>query len=210
MGFHPRRALARITVSMEIEARLAALDWAAIEASLWQHGYAKTPAVLTPDECAGLIALYGDRERFRSRVEMERFRFGAGDYQYFAAPLPPLVQALRLHAYPPLARVANGWEEALGSRARHPATLHEMQAPCRRPGPEKAAPPPDARRDAGPVSPPRADEADAAAPALRGGRLQLPAPGSLRRRRVPAAAHGVPQPARRRLRRRRGPPRRAA
>src|ERR1051325_4373455 len=140
MGFHPRRALARITVSMEIEARLAALDWAAIEASRWQPGYAKTPAVLTPDECAGLIALYGDRERFRSRVEMERFRFGAGDYQYFAAPLPPLVHALRPHAHPPLARVANGWEEALGSRARHPATLDEMQALCRRHGQTKPTP----------------------------------------------------------------------
>src|SRR5207244_4901153 len=125
---------------MEIETRLAALDWPAIEQSLWQHGYAKTPPLLTPDECAALIAMYPERERFRSRVEMERFRFGVGDYQYFAAPLPPLVQALRVHAYPPLSAIANRWEEALGSRARHPATLRELQTVCRRHGQTKPTP----------------------------------------------------------------------
>ena len=125
---------------MDVEARLAALDWAAIEASLWERGYAKTPAMLTPDECAALIAMYGERDRFRSRVVMERFRFGVGDYQYFAAPLPPLVQALRVHAFPPLAAIANRWDQALGSRARHPATLAGLQAVCRRHGQTKPTP----------------------------------------------------------------------
>ena len=110
----------------DIGARLGALDWEAIETSLWRHGYAKTPAVLTPEDCTELIALYGDRTRFRSRVEMERFRFGVGDYQYFAAPLPPLVQALRVHAYPPLAAIANRWEEALGSRACLKRGVHAL------------------------------------------------------------------------------------
>jgi hypothetical protein len=84
--------------------------------------------------------MYGERERFRSRVEMERFRFGIGDYQYFAAPLPPLVEALRVHAYPPLAAIANRWEEALGTRTRHPATLAELRAVCRRHGQTKPTP----------------------------------------------------------------------
>ena len=39
---------------MDIAGRLAALDWTAIEQSLWAHGYAKTAAVLTADECAAL------------------------------------------------------------------------------------------------------------------------------------------------------------
>ena len=91
----------------DIAARLADLDWTAIERSLWEWGYAKTPPVLTPEECAELIALYDDDARFRSRVDMARYRFGLGEYKYFAAPLPPLVQALRTHAYPPLAAVAN-------------------------------------------------------------------------------------------------------
>jgi hypothetical protein len=125
---------------MEIKERLAALDWPAIEQSLWQHGYAKTPPVLTPDECAALIAMYPERERFRSRVEMERFRFGVGDYQYFAAPLPPLVDALRTHAYPPLAAIANAWGTVLGNDTPHPSTLGELQAVCRRRGQTKPTP----------------------------------------------------------------------
>src|SRR5512145_883067 len=122
---------------MDIATRLAALDWAALEQSLWAHGYAKTSPVLTPAECDALVALYGEPEHFRSRVEMERFRFGVGDYQYFAAPLPPLVQDLRTHAYPPLAAIANRWETALGAPARHPRTLDGLKALCKRHGQTK-------------------------------------------------------------------------
>jgi hypothetical protein len=125
---------------MDMGARVGALDWAQIERSLWQDGYAKTPAVLTAEECAELVALYGERDRFRSRVEMARLRFGVGDYQYFANPLPPVVQALREHAYGPLAAIANRWEDALGSGTRHPATLAQMQALCRRHGQTKPTP----------------------------------------------------------------------
>src|SRR5262249_36057672 len=53
-------------------------------------------------------------------------------------------------------------------------------------------------------------EAHAVAAALRGGRLQLPAPGPLRRRGLPAAAHVFPEPARGGLRGRRLPAGRAA
>ena len=125
---------------MDTAERLAALDWEALERSLWQRGYALTPPVLTADECAELIAMYGDRSRFRSRVEMERFRFGVGDYQYFADPLPPLVQDLRIHAYPPLAAIANRWEAALGAPARHPRTLDGLKALCKRHGQTKPTP----------------------------------------------------------------------
>jgi len=125
---------------MDIAERLGGLDWAAMEASLWRYGYAKTPSVLTPDECAGLIAMYGERERFRSRVEMERFRFGVGDYQYFANPLPAVVEALRVHAYPPLAAIANRWEEKLGAGTHHPPTLAQLQDVCREHGQTKPTP----------------------------------------------------------------------
>ena len=66
----------------DIAARLADLDWTTIERSLWEWGYAKTPPVLTPDECAELMALYDDDTRFRSRVDMARYRFGLGEYKY--------------------------------------------------------------------------------------------------------------------------------
>src|SRR5207244_4185905 len=137
-----------MSVAMDFKARLAALDWPAIEQSLWELGYAKTPPVLTPAECTELIALYADDRRFRSRVEMARYKFGVGDYQYFGAPLPPLVEALRVHAYPPLAAIANRWEAALGTATRHPPDLPSLLPLCRRRG--RPSPPPrlPPRRDA--------------------------------------------------------------
>ena len=125
---------------MTIADRLAKLDWDAIEQSLGDWGYARTPPVLSGDECAGLIALYGDESRFRSRVDMARYRFGIGDYKYFAHPLPPLVADLRAHAYPPLARIANRWEKALGGRRRYPDELSGLMAVCRRAGQTKPTP----------------------------------------------------------------------
>ena len=124
----------------DIAARLADLDWTAIERSLWELGYAKTPALLTPDECAEMIALYDDEARFRSRVDMARYRFGLGDYKYFADPLPPLVQALRTHAYPPLAAIANQFETALDTATLHPTQLGELLAICHRRGQTKPTP----------------------------------------------------------------------
>ena len=129
-----------MSIATDIKARLTALDWQALEQSLWECGYAKTPPVLTPAECTDLIALYGDDRRFRSRVEMARYKFGVGDYQYFDAPLPPLVEALRVHAYPPLAAIANRWEAALGTATRHPPDLPSLLALCRRRGQTKPTP----------------------------------------------------------------------
>jgi len=120
--------------------RLAELDWTALECSLWDFGYAKTPPVLTPEECEALIALYANDDRFRSRVDMARYRFGEGDYKYLAHPLPPLVEALRAHAYPRLATLANAWEEALGTRVRYPLDLDGLLALCRRHGQTKPTP----------------------------------------------------------------------
>lgn len=123
-----------------IEARLASLDWKAIEQSLWERGCALTPQILTPDECADLVALYKDDSRFRSRVDMARYRFGVGEYKYFAYPLPALVQALRAHAYPRLAPIANRWQEALGVRERYPEDLATFLSRCARRGQTKSTP----------------------------------------------------------------------
>jgi hypothetical protein len=127
-------------VSPSIGDRLAGLDWAAIGVSLDEWGFATTPSLLTPEECAALRALYGDDARFRSRVDMARFRFGVGEYKYFASPLPAAVEEVRRHAYPPLAAVANRWEAALGSRTRHPDTLAGLVALCARRGQKKPTP----------------------------------------------------------------------
>jgi hypothetical protein len=139
--FPARQALVRWhTETVTVSERIAALDWEAIEGQLWEFGYAKTPPMLVPEECQELIALYPDDSRFRSRIDMARYRFGLGDYKYFAHPLPPVVTDLRVAAYARLAAVANRWSEALGRRAPYPTDLDAFLAHCARRGQTKPTP----------------------------------------------------------------------
>jgi uncharacterized protein len=110
------QAAKMIAVTPSVAERIATLDWGSAEQSLWERGYAVTAPVLLPPECAELTALYNDASRFRSHIIMERYRFGIGDYKYFASPLPELVTELRSSAYRRLAVVANRWAEALGAQ----------------------------------------------------------------------------------------------
>ena len=113
-------------------ARIEGVDWRGVEASLDTRGFAPLPPLLTAGECDALAALYQDDARFRSRIEMERFRFGAGEYKYFAAPLPPIVQALRTVLYGRLAPVANRWAVRLTASAKATA-VHRSLARRRKP-----------------------------------------------------------------------------
>ena len=127
-------------MSASIAERLAGHDWAAIGSSLDEWGFARTPALLTPGECTELRALYDDDASFRSRVDMARYRFGVGEYKYFADPLPSTVQELRIRMYPPLAVIANRWERTLKTRARYPGGLAGMLAVCANRGQKKPTP----------------------------------------------------------------------
>ena len=103
-------------------------------------GHAVLPALLTPAECRELAASYDDDARFRSRVVMARHGFGRGEYRYFDYPLPPLVHALRTTLYPPLAGIANRWQEALRRESRFPETHEAFLARCRDAGQSRATP----------------------------------------------------------------------
>ena len=124
---------------MSIQQRLKAVDWADADASLSDNGFAQLPALLGPEECADLVALYSDPDRFRSRIDMARFRFGSGEYQYFRNPLPPLVKQLRRDLYGPLSRIANQWAAHLGT-PEFPGDLGQLLELCRRKGQTKPAP----------------------------------------------------------------------
>jgi hypothetical protein len=120
--------------------RLARLDWPALAQSLEQWGYARTSPVLEASECSALMAMYRDDARFRSRISMQRFRFGVGDYAYFGNPLPPLVRDLRSHGYRHLAPLANAWMEALGEPYRYPASHDAYLARCHAAGQGRPTP----------------------------------------------------------------------
>ncbi len=126
--------------TLPIRERIARLDWPAIAQSLDERGHATTPRLLEAGECAALVQLYTDERRFRSRIDMARYRFGEGEYKYFAAPLPPLVQALRVHLYRRLAPIANRWMEALGAPDRYPAELAPYLAQCAAHGQRRPTP----------------------------------------------------------------------
>ncbi len=113
-----------------IKLRIAKLDWTRINRELDANGFALTGAVLTADECAALIALYPERERFRSRVDMTRLRYGAGEYKYFARPLPKIVGDLRAALYPRLAPVANRWSNLLGDGEPYPTSMAAFIKTC--------------------------------------------------------------------------------
>lgn len=129
-----------VHIVASLASRLASLDWTALERSLTERGYAATAPVLSRQECEGLVRLYTDSTRFRSRVEMARHRFGEGEYKYFRDPLPRLIAELRECAYPHLAPIANRWTKALGRQEHFPATLAEFLAKCAEAGQSKPTP----------------------------------------------------------------------
>ena len=107
------QAVKKTADALTIAQRIDALDWKIAEQSLSERGYAVTDPILSSAECNSLVALFNDASRFRSHVIMERYRFGVGDYKYFANPLPEVVAELRSSAFPHLTKVANHWAEML-------------------------------------------------------------------------------------------------
>jgi uncharacterized protein len=120
--------------------KIAALDWGRLAADLDAHGCATTGPLLTSQQCAALAENYGADDHFRSRVIMARHGFGRGEYKYFAYPLPELVATLRMALYPPLADVANRWNEAMGISVRYPSDHASYLARCHRAGQSKPTP----------------------------------------------------------------------
>ena len=127
-------------LSTDIRHRVDSLDWNVLAGQLDAKGHAVTPALLDPDECDTLAALF-DVGRFRSTVEMARHRFGDGRYRYFDHPLPDTIAALRASFYPHLAPVANRWSELLrGDRPTFPLEHSELLDRCRAAGQTRPTP----------------------------------------------------------------------
>jgi len=119
--------------------RWARLD-GAIEEHLWETGFARAGRLLSPAECRELRDLYSDPERFRSRIEMARYRFGRGEYQYFRDSLPAVVQEIRETLYARLSPIASAWMTALGKPEVYPPELTAFLEQCRQAGQGKPTP----------------------------------------------------------------------
>jgi len=125
--------MSRAAAAPGIALRVDRIDWERAAAELDATGHARLPGLLREDECHALAALWDEPARFRKRVDLAQHRFGGGGaYQYFAYPLPEAVALLRRALYAPLARIANGWQERLGTALRFPPTHERFLARCRR------------------------------------------------------------------------------
>jgi uncharacterized protein len=100
-------------------------DWAKIAESLNTKGYACLREVLTHKECGELRASYDENFLYRSTVDMQRYRFGRGEYKYFKYPLPAIIQKLRQFFYFHLSQIANQWMEFLNIDINYPVD-HEL------------------------------------------------------------------------------------
>jgi hypothetical protein len=125
---------------MKHEQSSHALDWQRIASELDTHGCATTGPLLPAETCAQLIDCYEDDARFRSKIVMARHGFGQGEYKYFAAPLPQTVATLRARFYPPLAEIANRWNERLAITQRFPDKLDAFLARCYKAGQTRPTP----------------------------------------------------------------------
>jgi uncharacterized protein len=119
---------------------IASTDWSAVADEMNAVGCAFTGPLLTEAECRDIASLYDRPELFRSTIDMERFRFGQGQYRYFRRPFPPLVEELRQALYPRLLPVARDWAAKLGKPAPWPGTLDAWLDMCHAAGQEKPTP----------------------------------------------------------------------
>jgi uncharacterized protein len=125
---------------MDIAHGPSATDWSSISNDLDEFGVALTGPILSGNECLELRALYDRPERFRSHIVMQRHGFGAGEYKYFANPLPQIVSELRRAFYAQLAPMGNEWNRRMGVERRYPETLEAFLAECHVDGQTKPTP----------------------------------------------------------------------
>ena len=129
-----------IVRSASVEQRVAAIDWGLASRNLDAESHAIIKRILSADECEAISGLYRNDHLFRSRVVMERLRFGRGEYKYFKYPLPHIVVSLRTIVYPYLVSISNRWNELLGIDARYPARHADYIERCHQGGQHKPTP----------------------------------------------------------------------
>jgi len=117
--------------------RINELDWAIIREELHSKGFTIVRKVLSEKECDLLIGDYDADDTYRKTINMERYRFGSGEYKYFKYPLPEIITELREAVYPQIVPVANRWMAELELDTRFPATHAAMKKRCQEAGQTK-------------------------------------------------------------------------
>lgn len=118
----------------DLAASIERQHWAEIDGRLTERGFAHVPQLLNAENCESLRAMFDDDLLFAKTVTMDKERFGRGVYRYFAAPIPPLVDALRQLVYLHLAAIANRWQRLLNCEENYPASWPQFGERCAQAG----------------------------------------------------------------------------
>jgi hypothetical protein len=125
---------------MTIRQSLNNIQWEGVRERLYAVGFASLGPLLDAAICDAISSWYDDEKRFRSRIEMERYRFGKGEYKYFSYPLPDIVSELRQSLYRGLAPIASQWMRDLGQSIDFPSDLESFLHSCHSRGQQRPTP----------------------------------------------------------------------
>lgn len=109
--------------------RMTTINWDEVVPALHDKGFAMVKNVISQAECDTLIDAY-HADSYRKTVNMQRYRFGSGEYKYFQYPLPPIITELRESVYPRIVPVANQWMRELNIETRFPPAHQAMKRLC--------------------------------------------------------------------------------
>lgn len=111
--------------------KIESMNWNSIYHSLNEKGHASIKGLLSREECDHLSGLYSDGHLYRNVINMQRYRFGKGEYKYFNYPLPSFIGALREELYQPLSKIANEWMQQLSLDTVYPEKHHQLIEICK-------------------------------------------------------------------------------
>lgn len=120
--------------------QIQATDWDDITEKMHQQGFVLIEQILSTEQCEMLKQAYPQTELYRKTVEMQRYRFGRGEYKYFTYPLPSLVELIRHEIYPYLVPIANAWFRVLKLERSFPLSHPEFLLQCQQYGQMLATP----------------------------------------------------------------------
>jgi hypothetical protein len=84
--------------------------------------------------------LYPEEGLFRSTINMQRYRFGKGEYKYFKYPLPSNIESMRRELYTPLVSIANDWMSRLRIDIQYPENHADFITRCHSKGQVRPTP----------------------------------------------------------------------
>ena len=125
---------------MTLQERLNKKNWKTATNTLSEQGFVLIKDLLSPAECSVMIAGYNNEKSYRKTVNMERYRFGSGEYKYYDYPLPELITEIREGVYQVIVPVANKWMQLLNINKTFPKSHEELKALCNSAGQTKPTP----------------------------------------------------------------------